>query len=425
MILRPLFVLTAAASLAGALSAQVQVGDIAMVSLVDYQFCVFDGTGAPTYYGLSNTTGLGGTTNTNAIVWDPNNAQSFILGGEGFVGRVTITGPGTSTYSLISNSVGAVSQLSFDANGDLIVIDSTLDQVTRLNPITGALTPITFGTQPWGDELNAGAIDPATGEIFVGTNQALYRIAPGGSTGTLLSSNWSTGQYAFCTGITFDPNSTDLFVSILTADRIVRMNRNTGAINDLVPPHSIQSCNSIAVDDNGDVVVGGWQNKLYRVAAIGGTFNLIGQADNQGVLATAVDVVRTVCNGSVAQYGSGCPGTGFFVPSLDLDGCAEPNSNVTLEIKKGLGGSTALLFLGAAPSSIPIGGGCTLNVFPIIGPQLPLPLSGAGPGLGLLSIPAFIPGTLSGVSFTMQVFVLDPGATLGASASNGVQVTIP
>lgn len=407
------------------LFAQVVPGDIAMVSLIDYQFCVFDGSGTPTYYGLINTTGQGTTTNTNAIVWDPSNPQSFILGGEGFIGRVTITGPGTSTYSLITGGVGIISQLSFDANGQLIAIDSTLDQVIKVDPVSGAQIAVTSGTQPWGADLNAGAIDPATGEIFVGANNTLYRIAPGASTGTLLSTNWTTGSFAFCTGIAFDPNSSDLFVSILTADRIVRINRTTGAVTDMVPPKTIQSCNSIAVDQNGDVVVGGWENKLYRVSAIGGSSTLIGQATNQGFLATAVDVVKLVCDGSATKYGTGCPGTAFFTPSLDLSGCAEPNSNVTLEIKKGLGGSIANLFFGVAPAQIPLGAGCSLLVFPIIGAQIPLPLGGLGAGTGTLNLPAFIPGTLSGVSFTMQVFVLDAGAPLGASVSNGVQVVIP
>jgi hypothetical protein len=406
-------------------SAQVQPGDIAMVSLVDYQFCVFDGAGTPTYYGLSNTTGLGFSTNTNAIVWDPANSQSFILGGEGWIGRISITGPGTANYSLITNAVGIISQLSFDNAGKLIAIDSTTDEVLKVDPSTGAVTQLTVGPHPWGVELNAGAIDPATGEIFVGTNQALYRIAPGATTGTLLSSNWSTGQFAFCTGIAFDPNSSDLFVSILTADRIVRMNRTSGAITDLVPAKTIQSCNSIAVDDNGDVIVGGWQNKLYRIAIPGSSATLIGQASNQGVLATAVDVVKEVCDGTALPYGAGCPGSGFFTPVLALEGCPVAGSNVTLAIKKGLGGSFATLLFGLVPANVPVGGGCALLVAPLIGPQIVLPLAGFGPGTGTLDLPGFIPLGTSGVSFTMQVFVIDPSTTLGASASNGVQVVIP
>ncbi len=414
-----------AAGLASTAAAQVVPGDIAMVSLFDSQFCIFDGSGIPTYYGLSNTTGLGFTTNTNAVLWDPSNGQSFYLGGEGFIGRVTITGPGSSTYVLVTNQIGIVSQLSFDANGKLVAIDSTSGQVVRVDPSNGAVTPITVGPQPWGLDLNAGAIDPATGDIFVGANQALYRIPNGQTTGTLLSSNWSTGQYAFCTAITFDPNSTDLIVSILTADRIVRMNRTTGAIVDLCAPHAIQSCNSVAVDHNGDFVVGGWQNKLYRIPNGGGAPTPIGQATNQGLLATAVDVVRVVCDGSATKYGSGCAGTGFFVPHLELTGCPAPNQNVTLEIKKALGGSFAHLFFGVGPASIPLGGGCQFLVFPVIGQPVVLPLAGFGAGQGTLALPAFIPPTLTNVSFSMQVLVVDPASAIGASASNGVAVTIP
>ncbi len=406
--------------------AQLATGTIAMASLDPNQITLFDPlTGNTTPYGLVNTTGLGSTTNVNSILWDSTQPTTFILGGEGFIGRLTITGPFTSTYSLITNSIGIVSQLSFDANHLLVVIDSTSDQVVRVNPLNGAQSAVTLGAQPWGADLNAGAVDPNTGDIFVGANNSLYRIPNGQSVGTLLSSGWSGGS-AFCTGITFDPFTTDLFVSILTADRIVRMNRTTGAITDLCVAHSIQSCNSIAVDENGDIVVGGWQNKLYRLANAGGVPTLFGQATGQGILATSVDVVRPFCNGSAVEYGTGCKGTALFIPHLTLDGCPEPNGTVTLEITKGLGGSTALLFFGLNQAAIPLGGGCLLRIFPILGSPVALPLSAGGPGGGQITIPAFIPGTLSNVSFTMQAFVIDPGALfIGASASNGVQVTIP
>lgn len=407
-------------------AAQVPPGTIAVTGLFDTQFSLFDPVNSVfTPYALTNTTGSG-TANTSDILFDVVHANSFILGGEGFIGRVTITGPGTSTYTLITNQVGIIAQMSWDANKQLVVVDSTSSQVVRVDPGSGNITPISVGPQPWGADANAGAIDPATGDIFVGANKALYVLKNGTTTAVPLSSGWTTGNFAFCTGVAFDPFTSDLFVSILTADRIVRMNRTTGAITDLIPPHSIQSCNGIAVDGNGDMIVVGWQNSVNKIPNGGGTKTLLGNAQGQGILASGVAVAATACGGSATNYGTGCAGKGGIVPTMQLDGCPEANGLVTLSIDQGLGGATFVTVFGLAQAAAPIGGGCKLLVTPLLAPMLSFVLGGApgAAGAGSIQFPGFIPPVASGLTFTMQTFVVDPANWIGASSTNGIQVHV-
>ena len=130
------------------------------------------------------------------------------------------------------------------------------------------------------------------------------------------------------------------------------------------------------------------------------------------------------CVGGVAPYGEGCPGSGGFVPSLAMSGCTRPQSLVSGGIAGGLGGSVAVLMIGAFPSSSPLGAGCSLLIAPVV-VALPLPLGGAGPGQGTFAFAAVLPANLASASFTMQAYVVDPGAALGAAFTNGIKVTVP
>lgn len=129
--------------------------------------------------------------------------------------------------------------------------------------------------------------------------------------------------------------------------------------------------------------------------------------------------------GAFTTYGAGCGGSGAIVPSLTMAGCAVPGGDVELQITQGLGGATALLFLGTSQVSVPFCCGCTF----LVGGLLPIfpafPLPGVGAGNGGLFVPATLPPTLPPLSLTMQVIVLDPGALGGAAASNGLQMDVP
>ena len=132
---------------------------------------------------------------------------------------------------------------------------------------------------------------------------------------------------------------------------------------------------------------------------------------------------------SIITYGSGCAGNGGIIPTYTITGNAMAGGLITLNIADAVGGSVAYIFLGLQQAAVPMGGGCFLNVAPPIaaslGPFALYPLGGSGPGVGWLSIPALLPGTLQpGFSFTSQVFILDSGVPKGFSNTNGVEVTL-
>ncbi len=136
-------------------------------------------------------------------------------------------------------------------------------------------------------------------------------------------------------------------------------------------------------------------------------------------------VVSSADCSAIAEYGSGCPGSGGFVPHLRLTGCATAGSSVGLTLSGALGSSLALVFVGPQPVSIPIQGGCTALVDPLPG-ELVLVLSGAGAGMGSGVHVGVLPTeTAPGTSLALQALVLDPGVPSGLSTSNGVHVVLP
>ncbi len=135
-------------------------------------------------------------------------------------------------------------------------------------------------------------------------------------------------------------------------------------------------------------------------------------------------VFLSVC-GELGAYGSGCPGTGGFVPSLTVGGCAAAGGGIDVSIDNGMGGTIALVVIGTQPGSAPIGVGCTFLMTLPVATAVAVPLPGTGPGAGTLSasVPLKIP--LPSVTIYMQAFVIDPGAISGFAGSNGALVRIP
>ncbi len=166
----------------------------------------------------------------------------------------------------------------------------------------------------------------------------------------------------------------------------------------------------------------------------GGAFALVaasGQAEASlstgGTYAHDGGFAPGVCGGTVTPYGSGCPGTGGFVPQLTLRGCPANGYGESIEVSGGLPGAPAFLFIGFGKAALPMGGGCTLNVFPLFPATIgPLPLIGAGPGNGAFALPVTVPTSVPSVILpvTLQAFVTDPGAPggTGFSNSNGVEL---
>lgn len=135
-----------------------------------------------------------------------------------------------------------------------------------------------------------------------------------------------------------------------------------------------------------------------------------------------------ICGSTVASYGTGCPGSGGFVPQIGMTGCFAASDTTVLSISNGLGGSQAFVMYGFGQAAVPLGAGCLLRIAVLApSPVGPLPLFGAGAGGGAIALPILLPPSLVtawGISLNLQAFVVDPGAPLGFVATNGVQATI-
>ena len=132
------------------------------------------------------------------------------------------------------------------------------------------------------------------------------------------------------------------------------------------------------------------------------------------------------CGGSFLSYGSGVAGAGAFVPALSGSGCPEPGQTFAVDITKGLGGGSGILFFGATRGIVNFACGALLVFPPIL--TLSTPLGGRAnlPGDGTATLPVPIPGIpqLSGVKVLFQFWGIDLGACGAISMSPGLEVTI-
>ncbi len=129
--------------------------------------------------------------------------------------------------------------------------------------------------------------------------------------------------------------------------------------------------------------------------------------------------------GTLHYYGQGCPGTGGIVPTLIAAGAFVAGQPMYLVAGDALGGSDALVLFGSDPASTPIGStGCFQLIAPVLNPPLPFLLGGVGAGKGGAILVGVLPPDSSGFTFACQLFVKDPVAPTGFSASRGVQITI-
>ncbi len=122
---------------------------------------------------------------------------------------------------------------------------------------------------------------------------------------------------------------------------------------------------------------------------------------------------------TAARYGSGCPGYGPLVPSLDVLGTLQPGTVATLSLSNSNPGALAFLLLGLNQGHQFIGyGGCYLLVSPLLAVGGPY-LTNAQGHVDLVSqLPlAFVPGAVR-----LQ-YALDPMKPPFA-VSNGVEILV-
>ncbi len=278
--LRPLIAVMVLSLTTEAVGQLLNSGDIGMTTFVTNQFYIrrTNGTINTVYVPFQGANGGW----SQAILWDPAKPDSFIIGGNAFLGRATMTGPSTATWTPITNMISEVAQMSWDANGDLVVTDYNNRNFFRVKPACGQVTPITTGVQPWGTSLNGGMLDAATGTLYAGNNTGgIYQRAFGAAAFSILAN--TSGSIA---GIIRDPLGPGIAAACYSNSRIVRVSP-TGVVTDLVTPSSIPQPNAISVNAANEYVVARSANAdgsgnvsftLYRIPNAGGAAIVLGSA---------------------------------------------------------------------------------------------------------------------------------------------------
>lgn len=123
-------------------------------------------------------------------------------------------------------------------------------------------------------------------------------------------------------------------------------------------------------------------------------------------------------DGSVAEYGEGCPGSGNVIPELGLDGCPAPGEQVTVGLSHARAYSVALLLCGRSEGHVPLAGACILHLADLIGGATILSLDGTGSH----RLDWQIPTALTLDNLMMQAFVADEWNPWGYSSSAAVSV---
>ncbi len=135
-------------------------------------------------------------------------------------------------------------------------------------------------------------------------------------------------------------------------------------------------------------------------------------------------VIVSFCSNLLAGDGyavttPGKAGTGGLVPVLAGTGPAAPGSLNSLALSDALPNSSVVLVAGFSELAAPLKGG-------ILGPNPDIMLAGLpANGLGELVIPFAMPvNAPPGLMFWIQIWVTDPGASFGLSASNTLKLTV-
>ena len=283
--------------------ARLAVGDIGVTGFFQTgAFTILHANGTSDVY---TTSAFGGQ--AHALLYDPSQPSSFLIGGSGFLGRVAVTGPGTATYTPITVAVGLINQMSWDGF-NVVASDGGTGQIIRVDPVTGAITPVTSGPQPWGTSIFSSCFDPNTGDIYVGGTNFIWRIPFGSTTPVVLSSGWTAGS-STVSGIVIDPVSLRPVATLLFVNRTVRIDA-LGNFTD-VTPQGLPARNFLDYDQNGDFIVGASFGNVYRVPNGGGRPSSSATAGGITGAATSVAAVVDPFVLSAAPFGDRRPHLGI------------------------------------------------------------------------------------------------------------------
>jgi hypothetical protein len=133
-----------------------------------------------------------------------------------------------------------------------------------------------------------------------------------------------------------------------------------------------------------------------------------------------VNSVMLLHIGPWTYLGKGLAGTGGKTPMLRCRGTLGGDTNVDLELTNAMPNTSAALVVGYSEVSAPFMGGTMVPWPDLIIPGLPVDANGEL----TLSVP-IIPGIPGDIPIWVQMWVMDPAAPSGYSASNGVKGVTP
>jgi hypothetical protein len=328
------------------------------------------------------------------------------------------------SYTLLASNVGIVSQMSWDNSGWIVFVDSTAAQVRRLEPNTGTVVDVTIGVQPWGTELSAGAFHPGNGDIVVGGNGGIWRVPAGATTGVPIVS----GLGGYVTGIQFDPVTGEVLATVLTVNRVIRIDA-TNTVSNVAPPFSVPGPNALAIDQNGDLVAGGGTGQVYRIPRTGGSPTFLAANTSP---ANAVNGLTVVGAGGYAMpFGSSCAAShGPMV--LRASGPFLVGSTVTTRSTNHVANAVGVLAFGLSRTNW-LGVPLPLSLDPLLGtagcdlllsPDLTVAGIATAASPAELAISFVVPPTFAGQTLYLQHASLEPVAG-GLATSNGLVLHLP
>lgn len=322
------------------------------------------------------------------------------------------------------------SGITVGPNGSLLVADSENEFVRPFDLATGASLGGEFATTPWNDELEDLVF--LNGELFTVRESQPYSLIVFDGAGTFsraitIAQDLNPTIQSAAKGIAH-------VADVPTAPAFLRGHGDVFllAIDDNHP--GLQAVTSSGVElgwfpltqdgtpSSPSILDSGAQAlQLESIGFDPATGRLFLVQQGSGVFDNALWVLTP----AERSFGAACVGSGGFTPKLTADGILQTGAQFELTVADAVGGATALLVFGQDEAGLAIDGGpCLLNVAPLIGPTLVLPLSGFGPGQGEVHLGGTMPsGIPSLAQLYLQVFVVDGGAPSGFASTQGLELT--
>jgi hypothetical protein len=203
-------------------------------------------------------TGLGGQGPVRSLVWDAGTPDRILMGGDGYLAVADVAGH--SAAAQVLTPAGSVVAISVDASGVVTFVDAP-SAIRSFDPASGTISVVATASQLGLSAVTSGLLDPRTGDLLVGGPEGLF-LRPAGSTGFQTVTLWSSAPAS----LTWDPESSGWLATHRSSNRVLRISPS-GVMIDRIPQGAIPEPSVLAVDVNGDVLVGTALGDIYRIDA--------------------------------------------------------------------------------------------------------------------------------------------------------------